>query len=377
MPTVYLDCNATTPMDSRVVEGMRPFLEGAFGNAGSRTHDYGAQAKRAVEHARAQVAAVVRARREEVIFTSGATEANNLALLGLMEFGRKSKQMHVVSTLIEHKAVLEPLGAMARNGFEVTLVAPEPDGVVNPEAVANAVREDTLLVSMMHANNETGALQPVAAVATALDRSNAFFHVDAAQSFGKVANILENQRIDLVSASSHKLYGPKGVGALIARRRGFSAPPLRPLMYGGGQERGLRPGTVPVPLVVGFGLACHLALDEQGTRKEACLRFRDVLVRNLEPLAPHFVTPLDRAIHTTASVRVPGLDSEAVMVALKGIVAVSNGSACTSSSYGSSHVLLAMGLSEVEAGQVVRFSWCHETPEPAWERLKRAIQALS
>ena len=250
----YLDCNATTPVEPRVRDLVIQYMETEFGNAGSRTHEFGARAKQASQKARDQVAVLVGAKPDEVVFTSGATEANNLALLGLAEYGRREGRRHIISTAIEHKSVLEPLERLGRGGFDVTLIAPEPGGWVLPEKVASALRPDTLLVSAMHVNNETGVVQPLTEIALGLARHPAFLHVDAAQGCGKELLALRDPRIDLISISGHKLYAPKGIGALVTRRRGFERIPLEPLMVGGGQERGLRPGTLPVHLAVGLGL---------------------------------------------------------------------------------------------------------------------------
>src|SRR5438876_4146253 len=216
----------------------------------------------------------------------------------------------------------------------------------------------------MHANNETGVLQPIRDIARVLDSHPAFFHVDAAQGFGKELAQLREKRIDLISVSAHKLYGPKGVGALIARRREYKRPPLKPLMHGGGQERGLRPGTLPVPLVVGLGEAATLALEEAAARVAACRRYRARVLAALEPLKPQFNGDADRMLPHVVNVSFSGVDSEAVMLCLKDVVAISNGSACTSQSYQPSHVLKAMGLSDQRIGGAVRLSWCHSTEDP-------------
>ena len=218
---------------------MLRYLDEDFGNAGSRTHAWGLRARTAVEQARDRVAAVVAAGRGDVIFTSGATESNNLAILGLA--AGELRGTHVVSTAVEHQAVLEPLAELGRRGFEVTFVPPDTGGAVDPDAVLRAVRSDTLLVTVMHVNNETGVVQPIVEIADRLQDAGPYFHVDAAQSFARDLEALRHPRIDLISASAHKIHGPKGVGALVARRRGHARPPLRPLMFGGGQERGLRP----------------------------------------------------------------------------------------------------------------------------------------
>jgi len=371
-----LDCNATTPLEPRVREVLAHFFECEYGNAGSRTHEYGSVAKKAVENARAQVAAVVDAKREEVFFTSGATEANNLAILGLVAHAVATGRRHVVSTKIEHKAVLEPLVELRKRGFEVELLDPTPGGWVEPDALATALRPETILVSLMHANNETGVVQPLEEVCAVLSDHDAFLHVDAAQTFGKELAALRSSRVDLIATSSHKVYGPKGIGALIARRRGFVRPPLTPLMFGGGQERGLRPGTLPVPLVVAFGAAAKLALTEHAQRREACKTFRAIALQKLCLLNPAYNGDPERTLAHTLNVTFPGVDSEAVIVALKDIVSVSNGSACTSQSYDPSHVLTAMGLPEDRVAGAVRMSWCHLTPQPDWEAVVGRLRVL-
>ena len=373
---VYLDCNATTPIEPRVQEEVRRYMTIEFGNAGSRTHGFGARAKEAVQRARDQVAAVVSAKRDEVIFTSGATESNNLAILGLAKHGEETGRKHIVSTQIEHKAVLEPLQVLATRGFDVTLIPPTSGGWVEPEAVKNAVRDDTLLVSVMHVNNETGVAQPVSEVAETLADHPAFLHVDAAQGFGKDLITLQDSRLDLISVSAHKIYGPKGVGALVVRRRRFKRPRLTPLLYGGGQERGLRPGTLPVPLVVGLGLAADLAARHAHERTETCRTFRELALKALAPLGAFINGDQEKTLPHTLNLSFPGLDSEAVMVALKDVVAISNGSACTSQSYEPSHVLKAMGLSDEIVAGAVRISWCHMTECVDWEKIVDAIQRL-
>lgn len=373
---VYLDCNATTPIEPEVHREMMRFFEAEFGNAGSRTHEFGARAKQAVQKSRDQVATVVGAQREEVIFTSGATEANNLAILGLAAFGEKTGRKHIVSTEIEHKAVLEPLEELQRRGFEVELLPPNPGGWVTADQVRAALRPDTLLVSIMHANNETGVVQPIDEVATLLGGHACYFHVDAAQTFGKLIDPLKNPRIDLLSASAHKIFGPKGVGALVARWRGFERPPLKPICFGGGQERGLRPGTLPVPLIVGFGVASDLALKAYMRREEDCRRFRREMESVLMPLEPTVHGDHGRMLPHVVNLSFAGLDSEAVMVALKGCIAVSNGSACTSASYTPSHVLKAMGLKEAEIAGALRLSWCHLTPNVDWQEVARQLALL-
>ncbi len=371
---IYLDCAATTPLDARVRAEMLRYLDDDFGNAGSRTHNWGLRARTAVEHARDQVAAVVGVGRGDVIFTSGATESNNLAILGLA--GAAQHRTHVVSTAIEHHAVLEPLAELGRRGFEITFVPPDAGGAVDPCAVLNAVRPETLLVSVMHVNNETGVIQPIVEIADGLQlrRANAYLHVDAAQSFAREIEALRHPRIDLISVSAHKINGPKGVGALITRRRGQERSPLQPLMFGGGQERGLRPGTMPVPLAVGLGLAAELAVAERSARASRCAAFRESLLAGLAPLDPAVNGDMTRAVPYIINLSFPGLDAEVVIDAWSELVGISNGAACTSQSYTCSHVLDAMRMPSSRMDGALRFSWCAATPEPDWRALVAAVE---
>jgi len=371
---IYLDCAATTPLDPRVEAELVRYLREDFGNAGSRTHDYGRTARRAVEQARDQVAAVVRAARGEVIFTSGATESNNLALLGLQAFGDKSDRGHVVASSIEHHAVLEPVRMLADRGFDITLIEPEPGGWVDPDKVAAAVRDDTLVVSIMQVNNETGVLQPIGEIAERLATSEVLLHVDAAQGFGKELDSLRSPRIDLISISAHKLGGPKGVGALICRRRNGERPPISALLFGGGQELGMRPGTLPVPLIVALGRAAELALQDHGARWRAALELQTRLLEGLAPLNPRVHGERDRLLPYILSLSFPGLTSEGVIEAWAELVAVSDGAACTSQSYTCSHVLSAMGLPAECLDGTVRLSWCHLTERPDAAALVAALQ---
>ncbi|TWJ26542.1 cysteine desulfurase DndA [Geobacter argillaceus] len=376
LPT-YLDCNATTPLDPEVREILFHFLDTEFGNEGSRTHEYGARAKQAVQKARDMVAAVVAAKRDEVIFTSGATESNNLAILGLRTAGIEQGKRHVITTAIEHKAVLEPCEALERDGFEVTRLPVGAGGFVDPDAVRDALRPDTLLVSVMQVNNETGVRQPLEAIAKVLHGHPAYFHTDAAQGFGKDLGSLRNPRIDLISISGHKIYAPKGVGALVLRKRGYERPPLSPLVYGGGQERGLRPGTLPVALIAALGIAAEIAVRDNDKRQKKCREFREKALEALSPLSPRLTGDQSLVIDHVLNIAFPGLDSEALIVAIKDLVAISNGSACTSSSYTPSHVLKAMGMTDDEANACVRISWCHMTPEVDWESVSTRIRSLS
>lgn len=373
---VYLDHAATTPVDPRVAEVVMRYMTVEFGNAGSRTHVYGAEAAKAVKKAREDVATVVDASPTDVIFTSGATEAINLAILGLREHGDSTGKRHIVSTMIEHKAALEALNEMERRGFEISLVQPNEGGWIEPQAVLEAIRDDTLLVSVMHVNNETGVIQPLADIADGLRDSGIYLHADAAQGFGKELEQLRHQRIDMISISGHKIGAPKGIGGLILRRRRYKLPPLQPLIFGGGQERGLRGGTVPVHLVTGLGEAARLALKEHDDRKAAAARFRSRLWEALSPLRAVVNGDADRTVATTLNVSFRGTDSEAVMLALKPYVAISNGSACTSATYEPSHVLSAMGLSDDRVRSATRWSWWQPPESVDWPAVVDAIEGL-
>jgi len=359
--TLYLDHNATTPLDPRVQAEINRCFNEEYGNAGS-PHAFGLRAKQIVHRARDRIGGIVNARRHEVVFTSGATESNNLAILGLAEYGLKTGKRHIVSTRIEHKAVLEPLAALGERGFEVTLIPPDRNGRISAQELLQAVRPETLLISVMHVNNETGVIQPIEEIASGLqDRRDIFLHVDAAQGFGKEPSGIGHERIDLISVSSHKLNGPVGVGALIARRRGTECVPLTPLMYGGGQELGLRPGTLPVALISGFGLAVELASSEQQSRRNACLTIRERILSRLAPLNPTLYGDPAHSLPHVACLAFSGWDADTLIEDLGEIAAVSTGAACTSVCATASHVLAAMRVPQPDLDGAVRFSWSHLT----------------
>jgi cysteine desulfurase len=372
---VYLDCCATSPAIPEVLDEIQRFLAVEYGNESSRTHEYGAVARRRVNQAREEIAALVCARPDEVTFTSGATEANNIAILGLADSLIRDGRRHIVTTALEHKAVLEPVVRLEQQGFEVSRVDADESGVVDPDELLAAVTPDTGLVSMMHVNNETGMVQRIAQIADALP-GHVYLHVDAAQGLGKEFDELGHERVDLISGSAHKIHGPKGVGVLIGRRRGYARPPLAPLMVGGGQERGLRPGTVPTHLVAGFGAAARAALDSRHERSARNQAFRERTLGALAPLEPVINGDSQRALPNVLNVSLPGIDGEAAIVATKDLVAISNGSACTSHQYERSHVLAAMHLPEERIACALRLSWCHLTPDPDWPRFVARLDAL-
>jgi cysteine desulfurase len=357
----FFDFAATTRVDGRVADVVMHYMREEFGNSGSRTHAWGTAARNAVEAARRHIAAVVEADPDEVILTSGATESNNIAILGLADFADQSGRRHIISTRVEHKAVLEPLEHLQSRGFEVTLLDPMPTGAIDPQDLQDALRPDTLLVSVMHVNNETGVIQPLDEITQVLVDHDAYFHVDAAQGYGKELVLLRDQRIDLISISGHKIYAPKGVGALITRKRhGVDRPPLKSLMFGGGQERGLRPGTVPVALAAGLGEAARVALIDHDSRIAVARRIETEVVEFVMAVGGDINGDRSRSIPHIVNASFKGLDSEAFIVATKNVVAVSNGAACSSHSYERSHVLEAMNLEPWRVGSAVRFSFSHE-----------------
>lgn len=374
--TIYMDCNATTPVEPSVASVVMRFLEKDYGNAASPIHDYGVFALAAVEHARGQVAEVVKARRDEVIFTSGATESNNLAILGIAEEGVRSGRRHLITTDIEHKAVLEPFEEMARLGFEVQIISVKADGRFDPQRLADALRPDTLLVSTMQVNNETGVLQPLTEVAEIVANHDVWWHVDAAQGFGKDLEQLRHPRINLISISGHKIYGPKGIGALIARKQDRQFPPLRPLLFGGGQEQGLRSGTLPVSLIAGLGEAAKLAVRNNNERTEKCRALREQALAVFSALGAQQNGVEKYTLPHVLNISLPGINSELAIKALKNVIAISSTSACTSHTHTPSYVLAAMGLSPEKVEQSIRLSWCHMTPDVDWNEVETILRAL-
>lgn len=374
--TIYLDCNATTPVEPSVTAIVTRFLERDFGNAASPIHDYGLFALTAVEHARRLVAKVVDARPDEVIFTSGATESNNLAILGLAEAGRRSGRRHIITTAIEHKAVLEPCDELVSQGFEVDILPVGRDGRFDPQHLADALRPDTLLVSTMQVNNETGVLQPLVASAKILAEHDAWWHVDAAQGYGKDFESLCNRRINMISLSGHKIYGPKGIGALIARKVDKQFPPLRSLMFGGDQEQGLRPGTLPVPFIAGLGEAAKLAVQDHEERRVKCLAFRNQVRSALASLDAEQNGDDACTLPHVINVSLPGISSDQAIKALKRVIAISSTSACTSHTRLPSHVLTAMERTPAEMENSIRLSWCHMTPDVNWNEVTDILHTL-
>lgn len=353
--TVYLDYAATTPVDPRVAQKMSDCLltEGNFGNPASRSHVYGWRAEEAVEEARVQVAELFNCDPREIVWTSGATESDNLAIKGVAEhYGRTRK--HIVTSMIEHKAVLDTCNYLEQHGFEVTYLAPQPSGLTSPEQVEAALRPDTLLVSIMHANNEIGVINDIAGIGEICRAHGVFFHTDAAQSAGKVPIDLARLKVDLLTATAHKIYGPKGVGLLFVRRD----PPVRvaPQIHGGGHERGMRSGTLATHQIVGFGEAARI-LREEGEAEHVRVRaLRDRLWSRLKQVpGTHLNGDEDRRLAGNLNVSFEGVEGETLLVALDD-VAVSSGSACSSATVEPSYVLRALGLDDELAHASLRFS---------------------
>ena len=368
--SIYLDYNSSAPIDGRVLDVMVDVYKNIIGNADSRTHDYGEGARKIVEHARKQVASILKINKDEVIFTSGATESNNIALQGLKEYAYSTNKKHIITTSIEHKAVLETAKALQKQGFEVDYVSPDLSGRISVEDIMSKVREDTLLVSVMHVNNETGIIQPVYEIGEALQDREELFHVDATQSFGKLVEELQKIQYNMLSMSAHKLGGPQGIGALILRKQKYKFPPVKAIMYGGQQEHGIRPGTLPVALIAGLGKACEIAEEEYKDNNRRCQAIKDKMKSMLEEsgLTYKYNGLQEYAFPTTVNVCFCGVSSEALMLSSKEFCSISNGAACNSKSYNTSYVLLAMGIPEDQIESSVRISWGYDTEMVEFEK---------
>ena len=367
-PNIYFDYAATSPCDPRVVEAMLPYFTESFGNPGSRNHGYGWEAERGIETARRQVADLIGADRKEIVFTSGATESNNLAIKGAATMYQKApagspSRGHVITCIIEHKAVLDPCKRLDKSGFDVTYLTPPPDGVITAEMVKDAMRDDTILVSLMWANNEIGVINEVPEIGALCHDRGVIFHTDATQWAGKMPIDVKTDNIDLLSMSGHKISGPKGVGALYVRRR---RPRVRlvALQEGGGQERGYRSGTLNVTGIVGLGKACEICMNEMDTDRERILGFREKLEKTI-------TDRLDTVqVNGHSTRRVPNIlnisfgfvEGESLMMALKEI-AMSSGSACTSASLEPSYVLKGLGVGDDLAHSSLRMSFGRWTTE--------------
>lgn len=368
---IYLDYSATTPVDPRVAEKMIPFLVEKFGNPASRSHSFGWEADAAVEEARAQVAALVNADAKEIIWTSGATESNNLAIKGAGDFYGSTKGKHMLTLKTEHKAVLDTMREMERQGFEVTYLDVQENGLVDLEAFKAALRPDTSLVSIMFVNNEVGVVQPIAELGEICREKGILFHVDAAQATGKVEIDLEKLKVDLMSFSAHKTYGPKGIGALYVRRK--PRVRLEAQMHGGGHERGFRSGTLATHQIVGMGEAFRLAKEEMAAENIRVARLRDRLLNGLSSLEAVFVNgDMEKRVPHNLNISFAYVEGESLIMAIKDL-AVSSGSACTSASLEPSYVLRALGRDDELAHSSIRFTIGRFTTE---EEIDYAINLL-
>ncbi|MCK5881120.1 MAG: aminotransferase class V-fold PLP-dependent enzyme [Sinobacterium sp.] len=356
--SIYMDYAATTPVDESVIESMQACLgfEGNFGNAASTSHLFGWHAAEAVETARAQVATLLNADVREIVFTSGATESDNLALFGVARYrAKQGASPHIITSTIEHKAVLDCCAQLEKEGFSVTYLVPSAQGVISADDVANAMTDDTALVSIMHANNETGVVNDVASIGAVCRAKNIVFHVDAAQSVGKLAIDVKAMNIDLLSISAHKFYGPKGMGALFVSRQ--PKVEIEPLIYGGGHERGMRSGTLATHQIVGLGAACALASNQKVEEAQTSIaHLRDSLWQGIQDLPGIRRNGCDSAVLAGhLNVCFSGVDGETLLMSLRKL-AVSSGSACNSASMKPSYVLTQMGLSDEQADSSIRFS---------------------
>jgi cysteine desulfurase len=351
---IYLDCHATTPVDERVLAAIIPYFTEHFGNPSSIGHIYGWEAEAAVKQSREILAAAINATPEEIVFTSGATEANNLAIKGVAE-AYFSKGQHIITVATEHSAVLDPCNYLKSLGFDITILPVQPDGIIDLNQLETALRPETILVSVMAANNEIGVLQPLAEIGEMCRKNNIIFHTDAAQAIGKIPLDVQTMKVDLMSLTAHKVYGPKGIGALYVRRRNPRVQ-IAPQQHGGGHERGMRSGTLYTPQIVGFGKAVEIALATQEAENQRLLELRQRLWEQLSQLSGvHLNGHPTQRLAGNLNISVEGVDGAALLLGLQPIMAVSSGSACSSTSTAPSHVLTALGHSEKLAYASLRF----------------------
>ncbi|QMV13509.1 IscS subfamily cysteine desulfurase [Vibrio spartinae] len=376
---IYFDYSATCPVDHRVAEKMVQYMtvDGIYGNPASRSHRYGWQAEEAVDTAREQIAALLNADSREIVFTSGATESDNLAIKGAAHFyGKKGK--HVITCKTEHKAVLDTCRQLEREGFEVTYLEPEPNGLIDLNKLKAVMRDETVLVSIMHVNNEIGVIQDIEAIGELCREHKIVFHVDAAQSAGKLPIDVQQIKVDLISLSGHKMYGPKGIGALYVRRK----PRIRleAQMHGGGHERGFRSGTLPTHQIVGMGEACRIAKEEMQQDYDHAKKLRDRMLTGLEGMEAVTVNgDLEQRLPNNLNISFAYVEGESLLMSLKDL-AVSSGSACTSASLEPSYVLRALGMDDELAHSSIRFSFgrfsTEEEVDYAVEQIRVAVDKL-
>ncbi|MDJ0594600.1 MAG: aminotransferase class V-fold PLP-dependent enzyme [Pleurocapsa sp. MO_226.B13] len=373
---IYLDAHATTPVDRRVLEAMLPYFTEHFGNPSTNTHLYGWEASAAVKNAREAIAQIINATPEEIVFTSGATEANNLAIKGVAE-AYFNRGKHIVTVATEHRAVLDPCKYLETLGFEVTYLPVQPDGLLDLDKLIAAIRDDTILVSVMAANNEIGVLQPLKEIGAICHSRGVLFHTDAAQAIAKIPLDVAAMNIDLMSLTAHKIYGPKGIGALYVRRRDPRVK-LASQLQGGGQERGRRSGTLYTPQIVGFAKALEIGVESMAAESERLFQLKKQLWSMFEPLEGiHLNGNFTKSLQGNLNISIEGVDGSALLLGLQSVVAVSSGSACSSASTAPSHVLTALGRDEKLARASLRFGIGRfNTPEEIEIAGKTAIATI-
>lgn len=360
--SVYLDYNASAPILTEVLDVMIDTYKNVPGNADSRTHLFGTNAQKVVQTSRNTIADVLGVDQSEVIFTSGSTESNNTVILGIEEHAELTEKKHIITTAIEHKAILEPLKHLEKKGFRVDYVRPNESGRIDADYLLSLIDDETSLVSVMYVNSETGIIQPVDIIGAALKDTDIIFHVDATQALGKLNSEIRNLDYNLMSITSHKIGGPQGIGALIYKRnKDYKRPPIKQLMYGGSQERGYRPGTTPVALVAGFAKAVELCEKNLKINHDNCKRIKESFFKAIDGLEYDINGDSEYCLPSTVNISIHGLDAETAFLCLRDDYAFSNGSACNSSSHELSYVLDAMGLDEIRKSEAIRLSWSGDT----------------
>ena len=347
MNKIFLDNNSTTPLDSKVLDSMIPFFLEKFGNSSSKTHHYGWEAEAAIEIARQQISDLINSKEDEIIFTSGATESNNLSLQNIIN----SKQNHIITMATEHKAVLDVCSHLEKKGIKSSFLVPNENGVINLDKLKDSITSKTGLVSIMHVNNEIGVIQPIKEIGEFCKDHNILFHVDAAQSYGKININVEQMNIDLLSISSHKIYGPKGIGALYVNKK----LKINPILFGGNQEKSIRPGTLPIPLIVGLGRATEISKKLMNNESKRILQLRNLLIDKIKEEIPDIIIngDIEKRIAGNLNISFPSLKGQSIVTSLSKI-AVSSGSACTSSIPKPSHVLQSIGLNRKHIQSSIR-----------------------
>lgn len=355
---LYLDYNASAPLRKEVLDVMVDAYTNVIGNADSRTHSYGTYAQKFVQEKRRQIASVLNIDPADLIFTSGSTESNNMAILGIAKWAKENGKTHIITTSMEHKAILEPLHRLEQQGFTVDYINPGPDGRVSVADVVSRIQENTALVSVMYVNSETGIIQPVQELGELLEEKEVYFHIDATQALGKLNDEIRHTKYNMMSMTAHKIGGPQGIGAFILKRgKDFKRPPIEPLMYGGPQERGYRPGTTPIALIAGFAEAVRLSEEEHETMMRKCSAIKENFMQAIQGMNYQINGDPKYCLPTTINISFTGLDAEAAFLCLGDDFAFSNGSACNSAGHKLSYVLEAMGLDPERRAEAIRLSW--------------------